>query len=203
MLDRIILNYLQRQDTAHTPNPMQEDAFEKARTYKGWPWPLRHLLALRYLQRKREMINKYHLRRIYPIPKADFQEQLIRLLAGEPLIINKLHKTKQPKQETTHDLPPVSQTTPRSHLPLWAWLLRSFVLYPLLIMFVIGTGWIVSDYIQTQRMEKMLANNLIQYADLLHRNIENHVTNDEIAAAKLQQKADIVRQEIINALPEK
>jgi hypothetical protein len=203
MLDRIILNNLQRQDNAHAPNPMQEDAFEKARTYKGWPWPLRYLLALRYLQRKREMINNYHLRRIYPIPKVDFQEQLIRLLTGEPLIINKLHKTKQPKQETSHDLPPVSQTTPRSHLPLWTWLLRSFVLYPLLIMFVIGTGWIVSNYIQTQRMEKMLANDLIQYADLLHRNIENQVTNDAIAAAQLQQKADIVRQEIINALPEK
>ncbi|MCP4702771.1 MAG: hypothetical protein GY862_38815 [Gammaproteobacteria bacterium] len=196
MLDRILLHSLHAEKA--TSRPMQADGFEKARAYRGWPLPLRYLLALRYLQRKGEVLNYFRLKRIYPVPEKTFQQRLRALLAGETLRFDSVAEDHIPL-----DSSPKSEGIKKQRLPAWAWPLRALFLYPLLLVCALGLGWLTVDYLQVQRLEKLLANNLVQYADLLHRNIENRVTGDKKAEAELQQQADAARREIIAALPER
>ena len=82
MLNKIILNLIE-----HKPEDeiqaMSTDSLENPSTYKGWIYPLRYLLSLRYLKIKQQVLKEFRSQKIYPIPDAEYRLALIRHLSGK------------------------------------------------------------------------------------------------------------------------
>lgn len=182
MLNKIIITQIKKQTQNHV-SAMLNDAFEEPATYKGWVYPLRYLLALRYLKQKQKVLAWFRSQKIYPVLDDDFQSALIEQLSG--------------KKDFTLQL--ASKDSPFTSLGF-----KSLLVYPVLIGAVIFSLYSLNDWYQQRRIENVLANHLPYYTDLLHRKLL--LTHNNGSASVLEKvEANITKEQkkILSDLPEK
>lgn len=88
-----------------------------------------------------------------------------------------------------------------SAVPRWTNLLRSIVIYPLLLTFLIITAFFVKKDYDRQLLEKALSVHLIQYADLLHQRITPRLLNQKAWLEQIDSQVSIEKEKILSALP--
>lgn len=153
MLNKIILFLLQKQQSSTSSvDAMQSDDFENPKTYKSYIYPLRYILAMRYLKIKQRVIKRFKEQKIYPIPKQDFHQALLLELSA-----NKTNKLIQADQT--------------SKLPFYTGILKSGLVYPVLLAALVFGGIKINGWQQQKKIENVLANHLPYYSDLLHRRL--------------------------------
>lgn len=171
LLDRLLAPGLRRPQ-APAPDPHAPDPWERSAAYPGWPWPLRTLLALRYLAHKRQALRHFRLHGRYPVPPAAFRDQVLRQLG---------------------EAPP----------PRWRHLLRSAVFYPLLLALAGTAGLLAWQQATTRQLERLLADDLVRYADLLHRGIAPRVQGQTEATKALDLEVAALRAKLIAGVPDR
>ncbi len=181
MLNQIILSELSRQ--ADKSLPMQGDAFEEASHYKGWIYPVRYLLALRYLKTKQKTLDWFRRNAIYPVPETDFREALVQQLG----------KGKQ----NLAMLPSYNKK------PITATGFKSTLFYPVLLAAVLFGAWNLNDWYQQRKLENIFANHLPYYSDLIHRKLLLRYEGSETALKTIDQEINAEQQTILAGLPEK
>jgi hypothetical protein len=185
MLNKIILTQIKHQsqnNVSHT-NAMISDVFEEPATYEGWIYPLRYLLALRYLKQKEKILAWFRSQKVYPILDEDFQTALLAQLSG--------------KQDFTLEL--INKKSPLTSLGF-----KAVFVYPtLLASFAFGL-YSFNDWYQQRRIENVLANHLPYYTDLLHRKLLLTHNNGHSSVLK-KVEANITREQnkILSNLPAK
>ncbi len=184
MFNKIILSRIKQQaDNNESPKAMLGDSFEEPSTYKGWIYPLRYLLALRYLKQKQKVLTWFRSQKIYPISDSDFNTALMERLSG--------------KKDFT--LKKAASTAPVFSLGF-----KSLLVYPALLTAMIFGLFSLNDWYQQRKITNVLANHLPYYTDLLHRKLllthnqgkSSLLEKTEASLAKTQQK-------ILADLPEK
>ncbi len=186
MLNRIILSFIQKYPTSVLA--MQVDVFEKPATYKSWIYPVRYLLALRYLKHKQKVLQQFSHKLIYPVPENDFKAELIRSLSGQKLSINELGNTFK---------------TPRITQPAIAFGFKSYLIYPLLIGASVFGLYQLNDWYQQRKIENVLANYLPYYSDLLHQKLLFERNGITAPLESLAEKVTSVQEKILSDLPER
>ena len=187
MLNKIILATLNRENSAK-PDAMRSDAFENAATYSGWIYPIRYLLALRYLKIKQGIISDFRQRKIYPISASDFSQALIERLSIRNTIIGQRKNTENKNHKT----------------PLLASLVSAKLIYPILLIALASTVFMANSWYQQKRVENVLANYLPYYSDLLHRKLLiKHNDNSESQLAVINKAISAAEEKILGDLPEK
>jgi hypothetical protein len=181
MLNRILLTLIKAQ--SDTPlQAMSTDAFENPATYKGWIYPFRYLLALRYLKIKQQVLKSFRSQKIYPIHDNEFKIALVDHLSG---------KIKKPATDSS------------SKNPLSAIGFKSKVIYPLaLIGLVIGTIGL-NQWHQHRKIESIFANHLPYFSDLLHRKLILKHNDQNKALAEVEASIKQTEEKILNDLPER
>ncbi|MGK0271040.1 MAG: hypothetical protein ACI88H_001693 [Cocleimonas sp.] len=191
MLNKIILAVIKRQNISK-PDAMQSDTFENPATYIGWIYPIRYLLALRYLKVKQKTLADFRYKRIYPIPAIDFYDALSQRLSN--------------KKNTINDTADNSTKTAESNKyksPILASIFKAKFIYPVLLVALGAVLYSTSQWKQQKKAENVLANYLPYYSDLLHRKLllkHNDANKDQIKAIDISiNKAEI---KILSELPE-
>jgi len=179
MLNQIILALIHKSPAV--VKAMQSDDFEKPATYKGWIYPVRYLLALRYLKQKQKTLAQFRLKMIYPVPENDFKAALIERLSGHKNA-SELAKMKQ---------------------PAIAFGFKSLLIYPLLIGASIFGLYHLNDWYQQRRVENVLANHLPYYSDLLHQKLLLKHNGIESRLKKVDESIEKVQKKILSNLPDK
>lgn len=149
MLNRIILSIVQ-QTNSYACKAMLSDDFENPVTYKGWIYPFRYLLALRYLKQKQKALAWFKANNVYPVHDNDFKERLIKQLSGN---IN------------------TSVTVQKHSTPILAKFFKSALVYPIIIAGLVFGAVQYNSWEKTRRLENVLANHLPYFSDLLHRKL--------------------------------
>ena len=154
MLNKIILATLNQENTPK-PDAMQVDALENPSIYSGYIYPVRYLLALRYLKIKQKTLAEFRYKKIYPIPENDFFEAITSRLSKKKITkdINQTTILNQPKK------------------PLLASLLKAKFIYPILFIALAGILISANQWNQQKKVENVLANYLPYFSDLLHRRL--------------------------------
>ena len=182
MLNKIILTQIKQQIQNHV-RAMLNDAFEEPATYKGWIYPLRYLLALRYLKQKQKVLAWFRNQKIYPILDDDFQSALMEQLSG--------------KKDFT--LQSASKKTPFTALGF-----KAILVYPALLGAFIFGLYSLNDWYQQRRIENVLANHLPYYTDLLHRKLLlTHNNGSSSLLEKVEASITKEQKKILSDLPEK
>ena len=182
MLNKTLLSLLTEADGLHV-SAMTVDAFENPATYKGSIYPLRYLLALRYLKHKQNLLENFRNQKIYPISDIDFKTALIKQLAGKKLFIS-------------NDTP-----VKASILTLG---FKSLLVYPVLIASLLFTAYTLNHWYQERKIENVLANYLPYYSDLLHRKLMlKHNDGTEKQLTAIAASLEKTQQKILADLPEK
>jgi len=182
MLNKIILTQIKQQTQNHV-SAMINDAFEEPATYKGWIYPLRYLLALRYLKQKQKVLTWFRSQKIYPVLNDDFQSALIEQLSG--------------KKDFT--LQSASEKSPFTSLGF-----KAILVYPALLGILIFGLYSLNDWYQQRRIENVLANHLPYYTDLLHRKLLlTHNNGSSSILEKVEANIEKERRKILSDLPEK
>ena len=158
MLNKYLLKQLLKKD-APEPHAMTDDAFEQPGSYRGWVYPVRYLLSLRYLKHKQKILEGFRKKRIYPVDDSEFKNELIQALSAKKL-------THGAAVIEDHRLLP---KTP--FLNIFSLGFKSFFIYPLLIAAVLFAGFSLNQWYQQRKIENVLANYLPYYSDLLHRKL--------------------------------
>jgi hypothetical protein len=181
MLNKIILSLI-NQSQAPQPDAMSSDAFENPRTYKGWIYPLRYLLSLRYLKQKQKVLKDFRENKTYPITADEFKQALIKQLSGN----------KKSALAANTDKKPVT-----------SFLLKSSLVYPVLLA-ALGFGiYSLNDWYQQRRIENVLANHLPYYSDLLHRKLVlKHNDNAAALLKTVDASLESEQKKILSDLPE-
>jgi len=187
MLNKIILTTI-RNGIASQMEAMQSDAFENPETYVGWIYPIRYLLALRYLKIKQQVLSECKLEKIYPITSDEFYPRLLERLSKKKVIDQNIQNT----------------ILSSSRNPLYASIFKSKFIYSLLFISLAGILFFTHQWQQQRRIESVLANYLPYYSDLLHRKLllkHNDVNTKVIEATD----ASIAQTEkkILDTLPQK
>lgn len=186
MLNRIILALIQKSPA--NVLAMQVDAFENPATYKSWIYPIRYLLALRYLKYKQIVLQSFRHKLIYPVPENDFKVELIQSLLGKRLSIKEGAGASK---------------TAKISQPTIAFGFKSYLIYPLLMGASIIGFYQLNDWYQQRKIENVLANYLPYYSDLIHQKLLFE-RNGIIAPLKgLGEKVASVQEKILNDLPER
>lgn len=180
MLNKSILSLL-TQSIAPDISAMTADAFEQPATYKGWVYPIRYLLAIRYLKQKQKVLNDFRRDKVYPIDDKDFKQALIQHLSAKRVTV------KEPIKPS-----------------LVGFGLKSWLIYPLLIAGILLGGYSLNKWYQERKIENVLANYLPYYTDLLHQKLllkhndpnEEQLTTVDVSIEKIKNK-------ILADLPEK
>ena len=148
MLNKIILSYLNASNTSNSKG-MVADELESPATYKGWIYPLRYLLALRYLKQKQKVLAAFKQKKIYPIADNDFREALIKQLSG----------TRR------------SYLKAKNKTPIMAIPFKSYLVYPTLVALLAVGAIQLNQWYQQRKIENILANHLLYFSDFLHRKL--------------------------------
>jgi len=181
MLNKILLSRLNQSAQLNT-KAMSTDKFENPATYKGWIYPLRYLLALRYLKQKQKVLGWFRFNNIYPVPENDFKDALIQQLSGR-IDYQAINKT--------------------SKAPITALGFKAFVIYPMLIAALLFGLYSLNDWYQQRRIKNVLANHLPYYSDLLHRKLLLKHNGSSSQLEKVEASINKVQQKILSDLPEK
>jgi len=182
MLNKIILSQI-KQQTQHHVSAMLEDAFEEPATYKGWIYPFRYLLALRYQKQKQKVLVWFRFNKTYPILDDDFQSALLDQLSGK-------------EDFTLKDAPKKSSLSTLGF--------KSLLFYPVLLAALLFGLFSVNNWYQLRRIENVLANHLPYYTDLLHRKLLlKHNQGHSSVVAKVDDKITKEQEKILSDLPEK
>ena len=182
MLNRVILSIIQ-QSKNYECKAMLIDDFENPATYKGWIYPFRYLLALRYLKQKQRALTWFKENKVYPVHDNEFKERLIKQLSGDS---NTSHKTK---------------TT--SSTPIFATLFKSALVYPILLAGLIFGAVQYNNWDKQRRLENVLANHLPYFSDLLHRKL---ILKHNSGAAQIKEIDALLEKEqkkILADIPER
>lgn len=182
MLNQIILTQI-KQQTHQTVKAMVSDNFEKPATYKGWVYPFRYLLALRYLKQKQNVLADFRNQKVYPISDANFEQTLIEKLSN--------------KKRTS------LENTPKKS-PILSLSFKALLVYPTLIAAFLFGLYSLNDWHQQRRIENVLANHLPYYTDLLHRKLL--LTHNEGSSSLLEKvEASILKEQekILSDLPKR
>jgi len=187
MLNKIILAVINYESTSK-PNAMQADAFENPATYTGWIYPIRYLLALRYLKTKQKTLADFRHKKIYPIATTDFSDALLEQLS---------------RKKTTRDN---SQNTElyTDKNPLLAFAFKAKFIYPILFIALASVLYTTNQWQQQKRIENVLANYLPYYSDLLHRKLllKHNDANEKLIKITNTSLKE-TEEKILNELPEK
>ena len=185
MLNKIILKYLSQASANNESRPkaMLSDAFEEPKTYKGWIFPIRYLLALRYQKQKQKVLAWFRIQKVYPVLDEDFNTALVSQLSGKK----------------DFNLEAAPQTSPLSMLGF-----KSALFYPALIATLLFSTFSVNSWYQERRIQNVLANHLPFYTDLLHRKL---LLKYNKGSASILEKVDAIinkeQAKILSDLPEK
>jgi len=187
MLNKIILNTINN-ESASKLDAMRTDVFEDSITYKGWLYPVRYLLALRYLKTKQSVLQEFKQKKIYPVADQDYRHALIQHLSPQ--------KKNSFNNEKTNDSKPKN--------PLLSFVFKAKLIYPLLLIALASTMYLTHQWHQEKKIANVLANYLPYYSDLLHRKLllkhnEGDETKIEVLDASIQKTED----KILSELPEK
>jgi len=180
MLNQIILSQIKKQ-TEFQMSAMSVDAFEEPSTYKGWVYPLRYLLALRYLKAKEKVLAWFRHQKIYPVLDDEFQASLLAQLSG----------SKDFTLETANDTPPFTSKG-----------FKASLVYPVLLAALVFGLYSLNDWYQKRRIENVLANHLPYYSDLLHRKLLlTHNNGRTISLEKIETEITKEQSKILSELP--
>ncbi len=180
MLNKIILSLINQPD-ASSPDAMTIDAFENPQTYRGWIYPLRFLLALRYMKQKHKVLVQFRNEKIYPISTAAYKETLVKQLSGI---------------RNTHILPKSFIT------PITSSGFKAKLIYPVLIAAFGFCLYSLNNWYQQQRVENVLANYLPYYSDLLHRKLILRHNENSALLKTVEASIETTQKKILSDLPE-
>ena len=182
MLNKTLLAFLTKPDPL-LASAMTEDAFENPGTYKGSIYPLRYLLALRYLKLKKNVLASFRKQKIYPISDTEFKAAIIKQLAGKKGLLS--------------DSTPVKA-------PIFTLGFKSLLVYPVLLAGLLFAIYTLNHWYQERKIENVLANYLPYYSDLLHRKLLlNHNDGTEKQLSAIDESLEKTQQKILADLPEK
>ena len=180
MLNKIILSLI-NQTSSPQADAMSIDAYENPQTYKGWIYPVRYFLAMRYLKLKQKVLAKFRNEKNYPITAEEYKDALIKQLSG-------INKTQLAINTTKN---PVSAAGFKARL-----------IYPVLIA-VLGIGlYSLNHWYQQRRIENVLANYLPYYSDLLHRKLILKHNNNSSLLKTVDNSIESTQKKILDDLPE-
>ena len=160
---------------------MVSDELENPATYKGWIYPLRYLLALRYLKKKQKVLADFKQKKIHPIADNDFREALIKQLFG----------TRR------------SYLKAKNKTPIMAIPFKSYLVYPTLVALLAVGAIQLNQWYQQRKIENVLANHLPYFSDLLHRKLLFKQNGNTSLVEKVSLVIDKEEQKILAGLPEK
>lgn len=188
MLNKIILKHLSQASANNESRSkaMLSDALEEPETYKGWIFPIRYLLALRYQKQKQNVLAWFRTQKVYPVMDEDFNTALVSQLSGKK----------------DFNLEAVSKTSPLSTLSTLGF--KATLFYPILIAALLFSTFSVNSWYQERRIQNVLANHLPFYTDLLHRKLL--LKYNEGSTSTLEKIDAIINKEqakILSDLPEK
>jgi len=171
---------------------MTADDFEKPNAYKGWVYPLRYLLSLRYLKNKQKVLVNFRKQKIYPVLDADFKDALIQQLLGN-----------QKSKKSIHSKPQL--LTPKTpFLNLFSIGFKSIFIIPLLIAALLFGSYSLNQWYQQRKIENVLANYLPYYSDLLHRKLLlKHNDGNTQLLKNIDKVLQKTQQKILTDLPKK
>ncbi len=162
---------------------MVDDIFEEPSSYKGWIYPLRYLLALRYLKQKQKVLAWFRSQKIYPVLDDDFKTALIEQLSGKK----------------DFSIQNAANTSPFFSLGF-----KAMLVYPVLIASILFGLYSLNDWVQQRRIANVLANHLPYYTDLLHRKLL--ITHNQGSSSILKDIEDNItkeQQKILSDLPKR
>ena len=175
MLNQVILSQLNKHPEKSLA--MQNDAFEDASQYQGWIYPLRYLLALRYLKIKQKTLDWFRQNKIYPVPDEDFRKALVQRL------------TKGKNQSS-------------KKAPISAVGFKSRIFYPLLLAGLLFSAWSLNNWYQQRKLQNIFANHLPYYSDLIHRKLLLRYEGSDTALKVIDKEIADEKQKILGDLPE-
>ena len=188
MLNRIILSTINQNSTLK-PHAMQADAFENPSSYKDWIYPVRYLLALKYLKTKQKVLSEFRHKRIYPIAESDFSNALFERLSNK---------------KRTPDHNRISQIKTVNKPSFVTSVFKSKLVYPLMFLVLAGLIYSTNQWQQQKRVESVLANYLPYFSELLHRKLLlTHNDNNEKLLEITNASIKTTEDKILNELPEK
>ncbi|PID33759.1 MAG: hypothetical protein CR955_01190 [Thiotrichales bacterium] len=181
MLNKIILKLITHQSDTQV-QAMTTDALEDPASYKGWIYPLRYLLALRYLKIKQQVLKNFRSQKIYPIPQDEYKRTLIKQLSN---------KVKANPIDT-----PI--TNPVSALGF-----KSKIVYPIVLATLAVGLFSLNQWYQQRKIERIFANDLPYFSDLLHKKLIFTHNNQEKALTKMNALIQQEEEKILSSLPKK
>jgi len=168
---------------------MTADKFEDPSSYKGWIYPLRFILALRYQKIKQKTLEWFRYNKIYPIAEDAYAEALIQQLIG---------KSTRYKQATKQGL-----SSNQIKSPLIATGFKAVLIYPLLLAGLLFAGYSINNWYQLKRIESVLANHLPYFSDLLHRKLMLKHNANKSQLEKIDKAIEDEQEKIISNLPDR
>lgn len=188
MLNKIILSHI-NQSTSLNTEAMNNDVFESPATYKGWIYPLRFLLALRYQKQKQKVLEWFRLNKIYPVPENEFRSAIIQKLSGNNLSAPLDNESLQTQQKKS---------------PFFAFIFKPLLVYPVFLAVLLFGLYNLNDWYQERRISNVLANHLPYYSDLLHRKLLlKHNDGNSSLLKKIEDSLDEEQKKILSDLPER
>lgn len=187
MLNKIILATIHRESFSKL-EAMKSDLFEASATYKGWLYPIRYLLALRYLKIKQTILSEFRDKKIYPIQNNDYQQALLSLLSAKKSFYK---NNTEVKNNNTKN-------------PLLAFIFKEKIIYPIVFVALAATIFSTHKWHQQKGVENVLANYLPYYSDLLHRKLLlKHNDGGEKSITSIDESIQKIEDKILSELPER
>lgn len=181
MLNKIILS-LVNQPNKYACRAMLADDFEKPSTYKGWIYPLRYLLTLRYLKHKQKILAWFKTNKVYPVHDNDFKDTLISQLSGN-------------NQKSIE--------SPKTKAPLLATGFKAILVYPTLLAVLIFGIIHLNNWHKQRQLENVLANHLPYFSDLLHRKLLFKHNGGSSQVEKIDSILTLEQEKILVDIPER
>lgn len=160
---------------------MTADQFENPANYKGWIYPLRYLLALRYQKTKQSILEYFRYNKVYPIPEDDFSDALLQQLSGK----NNYQATQKIKP------------------PVYASGFKAKFIYPSLLVGLLITSYGINNWYQLRHIENILANHIPYFSDLLHKKLMLTHNGSESQLKKINTVIKKEEEKILSELPER
>lgn len=181
MLNKIILKRL-KQGKSEQSQAMTDDVYESPSTYKGWVYPLRYLLAIRYLKIKQKILAEFRSQKVYPIKNSEFNKALVQELSSKKQTASIGNAIKN---------------------PLAALGFKAKLIYPIALIAIIIGAFGINQWQQQRKVENIFANHLPYFSDLLHRKLILKHNGQQQALVNIEDSIKQEEQKILNDLPSK